>query len=138
MKISITNIKWRKIILTCIAIIIADIIAITIVVAVYAIILGFEVRGEPDSQAIELFADRLGSVMGPLLGAVLTFCGSFRITRKLSQPDVTNGTLVGIIVALFGLIIGNFSLQSILFSFLTLTAGLLGGKIAIKKMIIKN
>ena len=107
-------------------------------VTVYAIILRFEVRDAPDSQAIELFADRLGSVMGPLLGVVLTFCGSFRITRKLSQLDVTNGTLVGIIVALFGLIIGNFSLQSILFSFLTLTAGLLGGKIAIKKMIIKN
>lgn len=138
MKNNHTYLNWLRIILTSIVIIIADIIAVSFVVNVYAIILGFEARGEPDSQAIQLFADRLGSVMGPLLGAVLTFWQSSRLTRKLSQTKSTHGTLVGFIIALFGLIVGNFSLQAFFFSFLILTAGFMGGKSAAKKLLAKN
>ena len=127
MNIQLADIRLGKIVLTSLLIIIVVFVIIAAVVAVYAFILGAEARGSPDPQQIQLFARRIGSIWGPIVGTVATLSGAVWMTRRLPNTQLVHGALVGAIIALVGLIAGKFSLRSILISLAIFLAGFTGG-----------
>ena len=107
-----------------------------LVITGYAVKLGFEARGQPDPEAIQMFAERVTPWLGPLVSIVLTLIAGFWVATKASAQKTLHGTLVGGVVGVLALamsIVSGFSASDLLPIALPVAAGWLGGIAAARR-----
>ena len=125
------RLRWGRIVLAGAFALLAGVLVIMLVVAGYAFKLGFEARGAPDHARIQQFAERVGSVAGPIAAILSTLLAAAWAARGAAGKQVLHGTLVGALVACAGLAFaGGVRFSSIVNTVLVLLAGYAGGKIA--------
>ena len=71
---------------------------LTPILLLVVVVLIYETRGV-DPQTRQAFAERVGMWLGPIAGAISTFCFGFIAARGTGRP-VLHGTIVGVAVAL--------------------------------------
>jgi hypothetical protein len=94
---------WGRIVGAALVAFVGSMVAMMLVVTVYAFMLGFQARGAPDPTRISAFAHEVGPTWGPVLLAVFTAFVALRVARRGRQP-VRHGVLVGAIAATTGLV----------------------------------
>jgi len=104
MEHSLKDIKWGKIILSSVSIYIISFIAITIIITIYAFILGVEVRGEPDQNEINNFASSISNWLIPLIEILLIFLSTSLLFKKEKNNILIYGLLLGVFVGLLNII----------------------------------
>lgn len=122
-----SQLKWGRIAIGVLAAVLGGMLAITLIIALYAFTLGFEARGAPDQASIEAFANRVAPIGGPLAAAILTFLAAAWVSRRATGQWRLHGIVTGLLVAGVGLAIGwELSLASILGAALAVATGYLG------------
>lgn len=124
--------KWARIFVAAIGTFVAVLLVITLVVTGYAFKLAFEVRGAPDQTQIGQFAARFSRSSWWVLQIFLTVPAAAWAVRKVQSSHQLHGVLIGLVVAVAGLVMGGFTMSyriSAEFA-LTVGAGWLGGAIA--------
>ena len=123
--------KWGRILLFGIGVPVAGLLVVTLMTTVYAFKLAFEARGAPDQTRIGQFAEHLGRSYWWLLLIVLTVPAAAWAVRKVRGAHQLHGVLVGLVVAVTGLVMGfTMSVRTIAEFALTVGAGWLGGAMA--------
>ena len=101
------------------------------IVSGYALKLGFEARGAPDQARIQAFAESIGPIWGPTSLALMTLIAAFWAMRKVGARHALQGTLVGLVAALPGLVLAfPPSTSDFVALAAALGAGWLGGTLA--------
>ena len=108
------------------AAIVAELIPIVLLVALVAIF------GPRDVEGAEQFAQWLGSIVGPIGGAIATFLLAIWVAKKVPEGKLRHGIILGVMVALIDatLLVAGGSGFRLLFVFSGLgriLAGYLGG-----------
>ena len=132
MSIPFASVQWRRVFLAGIGASALTSVFVFLVVGVYAMALAMQAGGAPDNEMIEQVADQVGNWGSPLIAILLTLGFATRIARKVEAEARLHGVLVGLVVAILGLIIsvafgGAVDLLTLAGFVLTLLAGWLGG-----------
>ena len=134
----LTNIRWLRILLTGIAVVLVNFLIMMLVVLVYAFVLAFKARGAPDQEMINQFAEWLGIWLTPLTGIILTYFGAFMVARKAGAQYVLHGLLMGVVVVLLSFLEtkifgGSLDLKEGIYLAFYLVASYLGGHMTGRK-----
>lgn len=136
MSISLSDIRWRWVVLgIVIALVIAYGSSICVVTS-YATILAFQARGAPDVAMINEFAAKIAEGLTGVFIGVGTLVGGLLAGRKAKEDAFQNGLMVGLITALIDSalsILGGFSLWSLVSLALAIGGGWLGGRLASRR-----
>lgn len=93
--------------------------------------------GRPDAATTAALAERTALLVGPATGLVTTFLGGWWSARGMTGDAVRQGALVGVIVAVLGLVLeaasGHLSGLAVLGRVLEVAAGMLGGFVAARR-----
>ncbi len=114
-------------------VVVVSFLLVTLVIAAYAFMLGFQAGGAPDQQAVDRFANSVAPWLGPLVSSVLTIAGAFWVARKTAARRVLHGVLVGTVVGVFFLLtssISGFDTTDLITLAISIVAGWLGGALA--------
>jgi hypothetical protein len=123
--------KWGRVLLAAVAVLVADLLAITLVVTAYAFKLAFEARGAPDQVKIAQFAGQFGRSSWFVIGAVLTILAAAWVVRRAQHSPRRHGAVVGVIAGIITSLPGlAFSLRTLGEFGVTVAAGVLGGWLA--------
>ena len=128
-----SKLPFSRIIMAGVAVVVLSTLAVTLVITGYAFFLAFQARGAPDQKLISQFAQRISSVLAPVLEILLTFVSAKWVRRKSRTTKLSSGLFVGIVVVLvanFAQYIFGEPLRTIdaLWFALILMAGWLGGR----------
>ena len=133
MSLSLSNIKWDRVISGVVITFLIAYGGVICVVSGYAAYLSFEARGAPDQVMINAFADQYAMGIGIAFIGIGAFVGGSFAGRKAGVAPFQHGLLVGLIAAFIDLalsITGGLSLGVIVSVFLAVYGGWLGGKLA--------
>jgi hypothetical protein len=134
MSFSLSSIRWLRVLGAALAVIGLSFLVLTIMIAVYALVLAFQARGAPDQSAINHFAARVSPRLMPCLEMLLTLVAAFSVARRAEKASIIHGLLVGILAGLLSLAVtlafgGRQNLVSLLvFAGLGLLGGFVGRK----------
>jgi hypothetical protein len=131
MTTQLSQIKWIRVFLTALVVLLLSFVTVFIVVTTYAFFLAFQVRGAPDVGMINAFADQYAPWLGLISLGLFTFLGARHAARRAETAAQPNGIAVGVLAGLINFIIdglGSFSLVSLLTVILAIGAGWLGGR----------
>jgi hypothetical protein len=134
---NLSDIRWGKVLLAAVAVIVLRIVVVFLVVTIYASYLGFQARGAPDQGLIDSFAGSVSVWLTPLATVVLTFFAARWASRGSKTGKLINGLVVGALVVIVGWVLAafvfsgfSFSMLAVIESLLVLVAGWLGGRAA--------
>lgn len=123
--------KWGRLLLTAMAVPIADLLVITLVVMGYASKRAFQAQGAPDQARITQFAEHFGRSSWFVIAVLLTVPGAMWAAHGAPLTARRHGALVGVIagiaVSLAGL---TLSVRTLGEFALMVAAGWLGGLLA--------
>lgn len=108
-----------------------SILAVFLVVAVYATILAFQIQSRPDQEVIKTFAVGIAAWLRPTLAVLLTLGAASMVAHRV-QPEAAalNGLMLGLIVAVVVFaFVGSFGVAQLTGFALTVGAGWLGGNL---------
>jgi hypothetical protein len=131
----LSQIKWIRVILTTIIIIIIAFLAVTLIITGYASYLGFQARGAPDVNMINTFAEQYAPLLNSVFLILFTFFGARHAARRVEGAEQINALAVGVLSGLVhaGSNFANlFDINALPVSILAIGAGWLGGKINAK------
>ena len=131
-KSQILHVRWGRVLLTGLVVYVLSYFTVILIITVYAFILAFQVRGAPDQVRIEQFADQVSTWGGPVLVLLLTLGAAIWVSRKVAVATSLHGLLVGLMVAIIGVILSlifgwAMDLLDLMWFFLTMTVGWFGG-----------
>ncbi len=132
MKLRLTNIRWIRIVVSSILIIVFSFLVVTIITAGYAFALAFEAHGKPDQAAIGHFAATISRWIMPLLEMFFTFIIALISTKKTGNNISIHGLLIGILAGLIGTVMkigfgGQLNYRTYIFFFIIVGLGFVGG-----------
>ena len=132
MKNQLSTIHWDRVWLASGVASVLSFCAITVVITAYTMNLAIQTQGAPDEAQISRFADQMGYWGGPTLALLLTIGAAAWATRRVETKAGLHGALVGLFVAVIGLILSlifgeGLSLWEMMTFALTVGAGWLGG-----------
>lgn len=132
MRNQFSDIRWGRVLLAGLVVSVLSLLVVTLVITAYGFILGIQTRGAPDQARIEQFANQVGPCGGPVLALLLTLVAAAWVARKVEAATSLHGVLVGLVVAIIGLIVpltfgGMMGLLDLVWFVLTVAAGGLGG-----------
>lgn len=112
-----------------IAAVVVEVLAIVTLVVIVA------VRGPKESEAAQAYAERLGRVVGPVAGFVLTLIGGWWVAQGVAEGQLLHGGLTGVAVAAIDiaiLLLSRAKFETILAvsNVGRVVAGLIGGALA--------
>jgi len=124
----LSKIHWGRILAALLLIYLLSLLTVFCVIFAYAFGLGFQARGAPDPEQIQLFANRVAPWIGQVGLVILTLLASFLLARRARSSPQAHGILLGALVALLSLLIDRSPhLANLLALSLTIGAGWLGG-----------
>ena len=127
----LSGVRWRPVLLAGIVAAVLSILAVFLVVTVYATILAFQIQSRPDQEVVKAFAIGIGAWLRPTLAVLLTLGAASMVARRV-QPEAAalNGLMVGMIVAILVFaFVGSFGVAQLAGIALTVGAGWLGGNL---------
>jgi hypothetical protein len=138
MSYSLSEIRWRSILVAAFAVIALSFLIPILISTVYAFMLAFQARGAPDQTAISHFAANVSRKLMPWLEMVLTFLLAYRVARRTKGAGTLNGLIVGILAGLLSLAVtlafgGRLGSHELLFLLIVVALGGLGGFIGHKR-----
>jgi hypothetical protein len=123
--------SWFSLLLAGLAALLASIVCVFGVVTAYAFALAFQVRGAPDVQAIQSFANEVAPLLSAVLLPLFALAFSFLILRRRPESPLWYGAIIGIIADVPSLILaGQLDLLTLLSVAVTIAAGVLGAVLA--------
>jgi hypothetical protein len=99
-------------------------VLVTLIVTVYAFVLAFQARGQPDMTLINQFAAQVAPWATPALTALLTLLGALWVGRAVPSRAQLHGILVGVVAALISLLFSLFGARGVQFTTLLACAGI--------------
>ena len=133
MSVDFANIKWKSVGL---GVGIAFLISIGVMFAIaagYAGYLYFVAQAAPDMETISAFTNRVGSGIVAVFTGVGAFVGSLYAARKADTDVRQNGMMVGVLTAVFTLLLNTLTIWTMVSFLLALGGGWLGGKFVASK-----
>ena len=135
MKNQFSQVKWGRVLLTSIVVFALSYCTIFLVITAYGFILAFQARGAPDQARIQEFAGQVSPWGGPVVTVLLTFIAGIWVARKVKAVNSLQGLLVGLMVAVIGVIVSFISSQGMglldfMWFILIVVAGWFGGSLA--------
>jgi putative membrane protein (TIGR04086 family) len=134
---NLSDVRWGKVLLAAIAVIVLRVVAVFLVVTIYASYLGFQARGAPDQGLIDSFVSSVSVWLTPLATVLLTFFAARWAARGAKTGKLINGLVAGALVVIIGWALAafvfsgfSFSMLAVIESLLVLVAGWLGGRAA--------
>ena len=130
-----SQIKWVRVVLTTLVVFVAALLAVTLVVTVYASYLAFQARGAPDQEMINAFAAQYAPLLSSIFFILFTFLGARHAARRVKGAEQVNALAVGV---LSGLVHAGsnfsdlFDLNALPVSILAIGAGWLGSRLVRK------
>ena len=73
---------------------------VILVIFVYAFMLGFRVRGQPNQADIQRFAVAVAPWLGNILASILSACAGAWVAIRVPERQALHGVLVGVVVAM--------------------------------------
>ena len=142
MKLRLTNIRWIRVVVSSLLIIVLSFLVITIITAGYSFVLAFEVHGKPDQAAISHFAATISRWMMPLLEMFFTFIIALISTKKTENNISIQRLLIGIVAGLLGTLMkigfgGQLNYRAYIFFFIIVGLGFVGGFISQRQLARK-
>ena len=128
MSVDFANIKWKAVGL---GIGIAFLISIGVtfcVITGYSGYLGFQAQGAPDLEMISTFANGVGVGIAAVFTGIGTFVGGAYAARKADTDIRQNGMMVGVLTAVFNLLLNTLTIWTMISFLFALGGGWLGGK----------
>ena len=137
MNLQLSTINWKKTILFGVLVIMATAVTIFLVIAGYALWLGFQVQGALDVNKLTVFAGQIGAWSGVVV-AVMTFLFARLLARRVGNNNMNqnrssyrHGLALGLVSAALGLAVNLITGHDggmLAVEFVgTAVAGLLGG-----------
>jgi hypothetical protein len=125
------RLRWKRSLIAGILVPIAALLAITLVVTLFAFKLAFAVRGAPDQAQISAFAAFFARSAWLPLVVLLTFAAAVWAARPPGGAGPARGVVVGAIAAIPGICLaGGLSAHTALGALSILVAGWIGGALA--------
>jgi hypothetical protein len=119
-----SGVRWRPVLLAGIVAAVLSILAVFLVVAVYATILAFQIQSRPDQEVIKAFAVGIAAWLRPTLAVLLTLGAASMVAHRVQPEAAFNGLMVGLIVAvLVFAFVGSFGVAQLAGFALTVGAG---------------
>lgn len=116
----LSSIRWPRVLTAALAVVGVSFLVLMLLIAGYAFVLAFEVRGAPDQGAINHFAARISPSLLPWLEMLLTFVVSFVVARRAEVASMVHGIFIGVLSGLLSLAVtlafgGQLGLHSLVF-----------------------
>lgn len=127
------RIDWGRVVLAGVLPVILSLVAVFVIIFVYAASLAIQARGQPDQAQISHFANQVAPWGSRILMIPLTALGARWVARKVGSSGRLHGFLVGVVAALIVVMVSIYaSVRPDLVviagsSVLTVAAGWLGG-----------
>jgi hypothetical protein len=131
----LSQIKWGRVFLTALVVLLLSFFTVFIVVTTYAFYLAFQARGAPNVGMINAFANQNAPWLGQIILILFTYLGARHAARRAETAAQPNGIVVGVLAGLINFIIDglrSFSLVNLLTVILAIGAGWLGGRLVQK------
>jgi len=122
------QLKWGRITVNTLGVYIFSFLLMMGIIMGYATYLGFQARGAPDPDQIQQFANRYAPLLGMYGLIPFTFLAARRLAQRTETVAQLHGVVLGALVSLLNLIISGLSLDIILPTLLTVSAGWLGSR----------
>ncbi len=140
MNFQLSTIQWEKTILYSVLVVMATAVTIFLVIAGYALWLGFQGQGALDVNKLTVFAGQVGTWSGTII-AVMTFLFARLLAKRMGDSDMNqdrngygHGLALGLVSAALGLVINLITGHGggmLAVEFVgTAVAGLLGGMVS--------
>ncbi len=128
----LSQIRWWRITWTALTVYGASFLIVFLIVAAYALFLGFEARGAPDQAMIQAFANQYAPWLGPISLVMFTFLGAIWLGSFVKTGLQLHGLVLGALVSLVNIIfdISSLSLATLGITLLVIATGWLGGRLA--------
>jgi len=129
MSVDFANIKWKAV---GIGIGIAFLVSIGVtffVITAYSGYLGFQAQGAPDLEMINTFANSAGNGIAAVFMGVGTFIGGLYAASKADTDTRQNGMMVGVLTAVFALLLNSLTIWTMISFLFALGGGWLSGKL---------
>jgi len=133
MTTQLSQIKWGRVIMTALVVVVAGFLMTFLIVTVYASILAFQARGAPDQTLIMAFADQYAPWIGPISLILFTILGALHIARRVDNAVALHGIVLGGLVGLANIVLDGLSLSTIAVTILIVAAGWLGTRLSSRK-----
>jgi hypothetical protein len=98
MSFNISQLKWSRIIISVIAVVLLSFLVTTLIVTGYAFVLAVKARGTPDHILISQFAGRISAISIHICYLIFLFLATLRANRKSLPENMVNGLIIGILV----------------------------------------
>ena len=134
----LSSIRWLRVLSAALAVIALSFLILTVIVAVYALVLAFQARGAPDQSAISHFAARVSPKLMPWLEGALTFLAAVMVARRAEKARATHGLFIGVLAGLLSLAVplafaGRLGLRNWVLVLIIVGLGWVGGFLGQKK-----
>jgi hypothetical protein len=130
-----SRIRWPRVLVAGVSAALLPLLAIFVVVMVFAFVSAVQVRGAPDSARIARFANAMGAWLAPPVAVAATAAAGAWVARKVRSRVQLHGVLVGGVAAILGLAVGvaetrSFRAGALLLLAAGVAAGWLGARLA--------
>ena len=120
---------WAHMLLAAVGSNLLTLLATTVIISGYAILLGFQARGVPDGAQISAFADQIAPMATLILLSLFTLIAGYSVAGRDRDQAILFGFLTGLAVItlrfVMALAIGSLSLNRM--TFITIVATLAAG-----------
>ena len=103
----VSELRLGRVFLVGMGVFVVSFLLVTLIIAAYALALGFEARGAPDQAEIQRFADSVAPWAGPVIGILLTLGAAVWTARRVPAHKALHGLLLGAVVGLLFLAVGT-------------------------------
>jgi hypothetical protein len=136
------GLRWPRVIGAALAVIALSFLILMVIIAAYAFVLAFQVRGTPDQIAIDHFAARVSPKLMPWLEMLLTLVVSAGVARRVERARILHGLVIGALAGFLSLAVtlafgARLSLHNLLFFLIVVGLGWLGGFVGKKDRLSK-
>jgi len=138
MRLRVSKIDWRKILLAGAAAVTLSLLIPTIVISLYAMVLAIGGQGAPDAAKLKRFAGLVGGWGSQVVVVVTTVRAAVWVARKSGAAARLHGVMTGVTAAIGSLIIaaafgGSLGLRNVVVLALEVFGGWLGGSLGARE-----
>jgi membrane-anchored protein YejM (alkaline phosphatase superfamily) len=98
MPFNISQVKWSRIIISVIGVVLLSYLVTALIITGYAFVLAFKARGAPDQFLISQFAGRISIITVYICYLIFLFPATLWANRKLLPANMVHGLIIGILL----------------------------------------
>lgn len=98
MPFNISQVKWSRIIISVIGVVLLSYLVTTLIITGYAFILAFKARGAPDQVLISQFAGRISIITVYICYLIFLFLATLWANRKQLPENMVHGLIIAILL----------------------------------------